>query len=241
VIALLFATGAVCAVYSVRRNQINLAAYLGAAPIAPRRGKRIPRLKPMIVGFLAGVMAAVSVSPRQVVGFALAGAAAGGLIQRAVGSTRRQRRAIRLHQELPTVADTLALHILAGESVSTAIGRFTTVARGVAAEEFRAVLPMASGGLEESLRQASVVTAHPEGARLYDLLGHAHRTGGRLAEALTDLAVDFRAGLARDLTAEGGRRALTTYGPILALMIPVTLLFLMYPTLAGLSALSSTP
>ena len=139
------------------------------------------------------------------------------------------------------MADTLALHILAGESVATAIGRFTTVARGVAAEELRAVLPMASGGLEESLRQASVVTAHPEGARLYDLLGHAHRTGGRLAEALTDLAVDFRAGLARDLTAEGGRRALTTYGPILALMIPVTLLFLMYPTLAGLSALSSTP
>lgn len=74
---------------------------------------------------------------------------------------------------------------------------------------------------------------------MYDLLGHAHRTGGRLADALADLAVDYRASLARDLTAEGGRRALAAYGPILALMVPVTLLFLMYPTLAGLGALST--
>ena len=32
---------------------------------------------------------------------------------------------------------------------------------------------------------------------------------------------------------------LAAYGPILGLMVPVTLLFLMYPTLTGLAALSS--
>ena len=67
------------------------------------------------------------------------------------------------------------------------------------------------------------------------------RQGGRLADALTGLAADYRAGLERELVAEGGRRALSTYGPILALMIPVTLLFLMYPTLAGLRELSAGP
>jgi hypothetical protein len=47
--------------------------------------------------------------------------------------------------------------------------------------------------------------------------------------------------LARDLTAEGGKRALATYGPVLALMVPVTLLFLLYPTLAGLRSLAGSP
>ena len=85
------------------------------------------------------------------------------------------------------------------------------------------------------------MASHPDASRLYDLLGHAHRTGGALADSLTALAADYRAARIRDLTAEGGRRALASYGPILALMIPVTLLFLMYPTLAGLNALSSRP
>ncbi len=39
----------------------------------------------------------------------------------------------------------------------------------------------------------------------------------------------------------GGRRALTTYGPVLALMVPVTLLFLLYPTLVGLRSLAGDP
>jgi hypothetical protein len=34
---------------------------------------------------------------------------------------------------------------------------------------------------------------------------------------------------------------MAAYGPILALMVPVSLLFLMYPTLTGLNALSQSP
>ena len=76
---------------------------------------------------------------------------------------------------------------------------------------------------------------------MYTLLTHAHDTGGRLADALADLSTDYRAMLARYLTAEGGKRALATYGPVLALMVPVTLLFLLYPTLAGLRSLAGNP
>jgi tight adherence protein C len=113
----------------------------------------------------------------------------------------------------------------------------------VARDELAAVIAAHRSGtsLSEALHVAARESAHPDGARLHDLLGHAHQSGGRLADSLTDLAIDFRATLARELTAEGGRRALTAYGPILALMVPVTLLFLMFPTLAGLSALSQTP
>jgi tight adherence protein C len=169
------------------------------------------------------------------------GAVAGVLAQRIRRKRAAAGRATRLLRELPTVADTLALSVLAGESVGGAIERFAAGSRGVAAEELGTALAAhrEGAGLEEALARAAATTAHPEAGRLYDLLGHAHRTGGRLADALADLAVDYRATLARDLTAEGGRRALAAYGPILALMVPVTLLFLMYPTLAGLAALSS--
>jgi tight adherence protein C len=182
----------------------------------------------------------VAALPAQAPALVGLGAAAGLLGHRIRRKRAAAERAARLLRELPTVADTLALSILAGESVGGAVERFAAGARGVAAEELQAALARhrSGTGLIEALTEAAAATAHPEAARLYDLLGHAHRTGGRLADALADLAIDYRATLARDLTAEGGRRALAAYGPILALMIPVTLVFLMYPTLAGLVALS---
>jgi tight adherence protein C len=236
----LVAVGVFCAVGSLRRRPVALGVFLGEHRPPTRR--HLSRIAPrsLIVGAASGVVVAVTAGAA-VLPMGITGGLAGALLQRAARSTRRQRRAARLVQELPTAADTLALHVLAGESVATAIHRFASVAQGVVAEELAVVRASATEGLTEALRRASEATVHPEAARLYDLLGHAHRAGGRLAEALTDLAVDYRAALARDLTAEGGRRALAVYGPILALMIPVTLLFLMYPTLAGLSALSSTP
>jgi len=169
------------------------------------------------------------------------GAGAGLLGQRLHRRHAAEARALRLRRELPTVADTLALSVLAGESVAGAVEHFAAGSQGVAAEEMGAIAAdhRSGRGLPEALNLASTRSAHAEAGRLYDLLGHAHRSGGRLADSLADLAVDYRAALARDLTAEGGRRALAAYGPILALMVPVTLLFLMYPTLTGLAALSS--
>lgn len=217
------------------------------------RARRIPR-GPAVVARLAaaasgaaigGLLSAghlfTSAIPAQAPALIGLGAVAGLLAHRISRKRAVEARASRLLRELPTVADTLALSVLAGESVGGAMERFAAGSAGVAAEELGAALAEHRNGrgLGEALARAAAATAHAEAGRLYDLLGHAHRTGGRLADALFDLAVDYRAALARDLTAEGGRRALASYGPILALMVPVTLLFLMYPTLAGLAALSS--
>jgi Flp pilus assembly protein TadB len=155
----------------------------------------------------------------------------------------RENRRRRLGQELPTATDAIALHVLAGESIPSALGRLCAEAGGVVTDELEGVLRRHRGGatMPEALTDAARASAHPDAARLYETLAHAHHTGGRLAESLAALAADFRASLARDLVAEGGRRALATYGPILALQIPVTLLFLMYPTLVGLGKLSVKP
>ena len=180
---------------------------------------------------------------RSVLPLAALGAAAGWLLFGMWLSTKRERRARRLRFELPVVTDAISLHIIAGESVATALQQFAEQSSGVAADEVECALDeVAAGrGMAEALQRNVHRTADPEAGRLYVLLAHAHETGERLAEALGDLGTDFRAALARDVTAEGGRRALATYGPILALMVPVTLIFLLYPTLAGLRSLAGGP
>jgi len=207
---------------------------------------RLRRLAAAFAGLLTGLLIAqgdlvVADRPGAMVALALAGAAAGTVGVGAWVTSRCDRRGRRLQEELPTVADALALGVLAGDSIAGAMESFEESARGVAASELsRALAAYHDGaGLPEALIRLGGETVHSGATRLYTVLANAHGTGGRLAETLADLAADYRATLARDLTAEGGRRALSTYGPILALMVPVALLFLMYPTLVGLRQLST--
>jgi tight adherence protein C len=213
-----------------------------------RTETRMRRAAVTAAGALAGMLTAqgqlfTAGVGRSLPALAVLGAAAGWLGFGMYLTTRRERRARALRFELPVVADSLALHVIAGESVTTSVDRYIASSRGVAAEELaRAMDHHRSGaGVEESLQRAARRSADPDAGRLYSLLAHAHGTGGRLADTLTELARDYRAGLARDLTAEGGRRSLATYGPVLALMVPVTLLFLLYPTLVGLRSLAAGP
>jgi len=201
-----------------------------------------------LAGAFSGILLAqgdlfLAEAGRSVLPLSLAGAAGGWFAWSARRSTLSERRSLRLRHELPLVADALALHTLAGESVAFALGALVEETDGVASDEFRSVLGMHSEGqgLVEALTEGKRCTAHAEAARLYEALIHAHTSGGRLADALSDLAIDFRASISSDLTSEGGRRAVTSYGPILALMVPTALLFLLYPTLLGLRALSGAP
>lgn len=180
---------------------------------------------------------------RSATALAALGAAAGWVLWSIHQTNLRERRARRLRYELPVVADAMSLHVVAGESISGAVRSVVNEMSGVVAEELAAVLDAHESGIgfQEAFAQASRVTAHSDATRFYETLSHAHATGGRLAAALGDLAVDYRAGLERDLMSEGGKRAIATYGPVLALMVPTALVFLIYPTLLGLRALSGTP
>lgn len=171
------------------------------------------------------------------------GAGAGWVLWSMRRTTLRERRARRLRFELPVVADAMSLHVIAGESIIVSIRSVVEEFQGIASQELRTVTCAhdAGEGLPAALAEASRATAHPDARRLYDTLSHAHATGGRVADALGDLAVDYRAALSRDLTAEGGRRAIITYGPVLVLMVPTALVFLIYPTLLGLRTLAGAP
>ena len=171
------------------------------------------------------------------------GGAAGWLLFGMWLSTRRQRRITRLRFELPVAADAMGLHVLAGESIATSVEHYVASTTGVVAEDLARALERHRNGTElaDSLLTSGSAAAHPDARRLNTLLGHAHRSGGRLADSLAELATDQRSALARDATSESGRRAIASYGPILALVVPVTLIFLLYPTLTSLRELAAGP
>ncbi len=222
---------------------------LAAAGLPWSRGEVLVRKASWVaVGGVAGALLAqgdlfIQGPGRSSLGLIALGAAAGWLSFNMWISMKTERRARILRFELPIVTDALSLHIIAGESIVTAIQNYVDESTGVAADELSDAAHEVAGGsgIAEALQRSANRSADPEAARLYTLLAHAHDTGGRLADALGDLGSDYRASLARDLTAEGGKRAITTYGPVLALMVPVTLLFLLFPTLAGLRSLAGGP
>ena len=209
---------------------------------------RTRRWLAMAAGAFAGLLLAqgdlfVAGPGRPVLALGLVGAGAGALGFKVYVTQRTERRAAQIRAELPVVVDLLALRVLVGESVAAAIAHVTAVTSGSSAEELEAVLACRDDGmgLSEALHHVASEATAPGLARAFSFLATAHQSGGRLADALLDLAADLRAEDERLLQTEGGRRALTVYGPILALMVPVALVFLMYPTLAGLSELSAVP
>lgn len=240
---------------AVRRP--NMAAFVGTylEPPSAAGQQRVPRvvIDPgavawVVTGSFTGLLLAQGdlflAGPGRSVGvFAALGAAAGWFGFSARRSTLHEQRARRLRFELPVVTDALALQVLSGESVSSAVAAVVERTHGVASDELRRVLAAAETevAFDRALADAGRTTAHPDARRLYEVLAHAHIVGGRLADSLLELATDYRASLERDLTTESGRAMVTTYGPVLALMVPTALLFLLYPTLMGLRTLSGAP
>jgi Flp pilus assembly protein TadB len=209
---------------------------------------RIRKVIAGLVGGLAGLLAAqgdlfFAGGGRSPIALGLIGAAAGVLGLRVFITQRIERRSRQLRLELPVVCDLMALRALAGEGVVTAIEHVVEETTGVAADEFGVVLTAHRDGtdLSRALQSMAAESQITEASRLYGLLANAHVSGGRLAEALFALSTDLRAADERAIQVEGGRRALTVYAPILALMIPVALIFLMFPTLSGLSDLAALP
>jgi len=254
-VAAVLAGLAVFMIASPRRSGLSerLEPYLSGSEMLSRAsGPGLSRFLPVmpwvVVGVFIGVLLAqgdlfIAGPGRSLPALAALGGAAGWFAWSAHRSTLRQRRSDSLRFELPVITDAVAMQIVSGESVSTAISNVCDAATGVATDELKAALQATDGdkSLHEALIDASRSSAHADGRRLYETLSHAHEAGGRLGESLASLSADFRASIERDLTAEGGKRAIASYGPILALMVPTALLFLLYPTLLGLRALSGAP
>ncbi|WP_029252423.1 type II secretion system F family protein [Paraoerskovia marina] len=146
------------------------------------------------------------------------------------------RREERIRSEFPTVAELLALAVGAGEGPVAAIDRIAATTRGDLSDEFtrvRADLRAGAtldGALEELGRRTEVKAL----ARFAEAVTVAVDRGTPLAEVLRAQAQDVREAGRRALMEEGGRREVLMMIPVVFLILPVTVVFAVFPSLATL-------
>ena len=183
---------------------------------------------------LAMLAAGSARSPGLLVLFA-ASMAVAGILARDQGLSREiRRREARIVSELPTVADLLAVSVAAGESPSAALERTARVTRGELGRELDLVLnDVRSGsGLVHALDAMSRRVSVPAVTRFVDGIAVAVERGTPLADVLRSQAADARDVRKRTLMEIGGRKEILMLVPVVFLVLPVTVLFALYPGLA---------
>jgi tight adherence protein C len=159
----------------------------------------------------------------------VAGAARGrGRLDRTV-ETRRSRMRI----ELYTVNQLLAVHLRTGGGPIQAVQRLVERGHGAVIEELSEALRLIAGGIRpsEAFSRLAAATPEPQAARTYELLASGAERGADLAAAMLSLSDDIRDTRREDLRRAATRRRAAMLVPIVAILAPVMLLFLIPPLL----------
>jgi len=192
-----------------------------------------------VAGLVAGTGVAVFLAATRgsspialVVFIAVAGAA--GAIARDYFLTRAiAQREERIVAELPTVAELLALSVAAGEGAVGALERVSRSTHGVMSEELRTTLAASRTGtpLAHALTSLADRTGAAPLRRFADGVATAVERGTPLADVLRAQAQDVRSAGRRALMEEGGKREIAMMVPVIFLILPVTVVFAVFPGL----------
>ncbi|UNX54154.1 type II secretion system F family protein [Georgenia sp. TF02-10] len=164
-------------------------------------------------------------------------AGVGGAVARdRVLTTTARRRQERMRAELPDVAELLALAVSAGQGPVGALERVAGTTRGELAAEVRRTLVDARSGvpLVVALERMAGRTDAPTVARFAEGIAVALERGTPLAEVLRAQAQDAREGARQELMETGGKKEIMMMVPVVFLVLPVTVLFAVFPGLAVL-------
>jgi tight adherence protein C len=162
---------------------------------------------------------------------------AGGVLLRDWWLSRAvRRREERMTAEFPTVAELLALSVSAGEGAVGALERVARTCAGELSGELRRTLAEARAGasLVQALQGMADRTSLPGLARFVDGVAVAVERGTPLAEVLRAQAQDARDEGRRALMERGGKQEVAMMVPVVFLVLPVTVVFAVYPGLAVL-------
>ncbi|MDQ1697835.1 MAG: tight adherence protein [Frankiaceae bacterium] len=163
---------------------------------------------------------------------------AGGVLARDRALTREvARREQRMLSEFPTIAELLALSVAAGEGAVGALQRVTRLSSGELARELDRALADARAGasLVAALEGLAARSALPPLARFVDGMAIAVERGTPLAEVLRAQAVDVRELGRRALLEAAGRKEIAMLFPVVFLVLPVTVVFALFPGFYNLS------
>lgn len=187
------------------------------------------------LGLALALLAAQNGAPLVVT--AVAAVAAGGIggiaATDALLARAARRRSARIAEEFPTVVEFLALSVAAGESILEALRRVARTGSGELAGELDRVVQRAAAGqpLAAALAELRDDLALPAVGRLIDQVLAALDRGTPLAEVLRAHALDARDESKRRLLEAAGTREVTMLVPLVFLILPVTVLFAVWPGL----------
>ena len=151
--------------------------------------------------------------------------------------TRREQA---MQAEFPVVADLLALSVVAGEAPVAALERVCRLTGGELAGELNRALGRARAGtpIPAALTELAEHTTVDSFARFLQGVAVAIERGTPLADVLRAQAVDVREAGKRALLEAGGRKEISMMVPVVFLILPVTVLFALFPGLLTLTSLA---
>jgi tight adherence protein C len=141
-------------------------------------------------------------------------------------------------EEFPTVLELLTLSLSAGEGILDAMRRVAHGGSGeLAAELGRVVAEVGMGvPLASALSQASTDLRLPQFTRCVDAVVTALERGTPVVEVLRAQATDAREAAKRALLEQAGRKEIGMLVPLVFLILPVTVLFAVFPGIVVLGA-----
>lgn len=185
----------------------------------------------LVVGGLAALLRSINV-PALIVLSAMAvvaGAAARDWwLSRAVA-----KRLSRIEAQLPDVVELLALAVGAGQGPVAAIERVVALGHGELIDELGVTLTDIRSGtvLSTALDHMERRVGSVHVTRLCEAIIVALERGTPLAEVLRSQSTDVREAARQDLMEEGGRREIAQMVPVVFLVLPITVLFALFPGL----------
>lgn len=171
---------------------------------------------------------------------ALAGLVAGVLGRDWYLTRQLDRREAVMLAEFPVFADLLALAVVAGEAPPDALRRVCRLTGGELARDLEVALGQSRTGTPLTTALAGVAdrTTLEPFARFVQGIVVGLERGTPLADVLRAQAVDVREIGKRALLEAGGRKEISMMVPVVFLILPVTVLFALYPGLLTLTSLA---
>lgn len=198
-------------------------------------------------GLLVGVVLVVAVvasgstaPPLVLLLLALSGIGVGVILRDRALLREVTQRETGILLEFPTIAELLALAVSAGEGPVGALERVCRRSSGALSEELRRTLDEARAGatLVQALEGLASRTSLLPLARFVDGVAVAVERGTPLAEVLRAQALDVREAGRRSLLEAGGRKEIAMMFPVVFLILPVTVIFSVYPGYYGLQIIN---
>jgi len=162
------------------------------------------------------------------------------LLDRELTKSIKKRREL-IESEFPAVVEMLTLAIAAGETPMSAMLRIAESADGQLAKEFQIVVAGVRSGipLNETLDAMGRRIKSVMIRRFVDALVTATLRGAPLVEVLSRHAVEARGNQRNRVLGAAGKAEISMMIPVVFLILPISILFALWPSLANLNLFAS--